>query len=141
MITIERGQDVEYVEAVLNVDYYLALYIKKYGFWVYLILFFIIFAETGFVVTPFLPGDSLLFAIGAVAATGSIEIKFVIPLLFFAAFLGNLVNYQIGFYIGPKVFCRENLRYLNKNNLDKTKHFYEKYGAKSYYIFKVSPNF
>jgi len=132
---------VEFIEVLLDIDSFLALYIKKYGILIYFILFFIIFAETGLVVTPFLPGDSLLFAIGAVAATGSMEIKLIAPLLMFAAILGNAVNYRIGYTIGPKIFRRENVRFLDKKSLEKTKLFYEKYGGKAIILSRFLPIF
>lgn len=96
----------ELIEILLNVDQYLVFGIKEYGLWVYLILFLIVFSETGLVVTPFLPGDSLLFVVGAVAVTGAMRIEVVVPLLFLAAVLGNMANYQIGYYIGPKIFSK-----------------------------------
>ena len=111
------------------------------GPWLYVILFAIIFAETGLVVTPFLPGDSLLFAAGAVAAHPDSPIKLVplTALLIFAAILGDAVNYAIGWYVGPKVFSREDSKLLNRNHLMQAHEFYEKYGAITIILARFMP--
>ena len=133
--------NLELIDALLHVDEYLAIFIKQFGLWIYFILFFIIFSETGLVVTPFLPGDSLLFAIGAVAATGQISINIILPLLFLAAVLGNIANYFFGYFLGDKIFNKESNKFLNKSNLDKTNKFYEKHGGKAVIISRFIPFF
>lgn len=130
----------EFIDIILNIDQYLSVFISKYGVWVYLVLFLVIFAETGLVVTPFLPGDSLLFIVGAVAATGAMKIGIVIPLLLTAAILGNMTNYQIGHFIGPKIF-KNKIRFLNEKNLQKTNDFYKKHGGKAIIISRFLPIF
>ena len=110
------------VDFVLHVDQYLNDIIQQYGAWTYAILFFIIFMETGFVITPFLPGDSLLFAAGTFAAIGSLDIFYLFFLLWFAAVLGDTVNYWIGSTIGPKAF-EQDIRFLKKEYLEKTSSF------------------
>ncbi len=109
--------------------------------YVYLVLFAIIFCETGLVVTPFLPGDSLLFAVGAICASdnSSLQLTVMIPLLIVAAVFGDAVNYWIGAKIGPKVFRSESSRFLNKKHLDRAQLFYEKYGAKTIIIARFVP--
>lgn len=133
----------QFLDIVLHLDKHLALMVQQYGLWIYGILFFIIFAETGFVVTPFLPGDSLLFVAGALAALGEggMEITVLIGVLSTAAILGNMVNYQIGRYFGPKVFQWENSRFFNKAALLKTHVFYEKHGGKTLVISRFLPLF
>jgi len=117
------------IEILLHLDRHLDLIIRNYGIWTYVIFFFIIFLETGFVVTPFLPGDSLLFAIGSFAALGSLDVRLSIFLLSIAAIAGDTVNYWIGKFIGPKVFSKKKSRFLNKKYLLRTHRFYEKYGG------------
>ena len=116
------------VDIFIHVDEHLSNIIVQFGGWTYLLLFGVIFAETGLVVTPFLPGDSLLFAIGAFSATGALKIEWVIPLLLAAAILGDSVNYTIGHFIGPRVFS-DNIRFLKREHLEKTRAFYEKHGG------------
>lgn len=112
----------------LHLDKYLAIIIDKFGVMSYVILFLIIFMETGFVITPFLPGDSILFAVGAFSALGYFNIIPIYILLFFAAVLGDTVNYWIGHKIGPVIFEKES-RFIKKEYLEKTKKFYEKHGG------------
>jgi len=133
----------QFIDIVLHLDKHLALLVQQYGLWIYGILFFIIFAETGFVVTPFLPGDSLLFVAGALAAIGEggMEITMLIGVLSAAAILGNMVNYQIGRYLGPKVFHWENSRFFNRDALVKTHAFYEKHGGKTLVLSRFLPLF
>lgn len=133
----------QFLDIVLHLDKHLALMVQQYGLWIYGILFFIIFAETGFVVTPFLPGDSLLFVAGALAALGEggMEITTLIGVLSAAAILGNMVNYQIGRYLGPKVFHWENSRFFNRDALVKTHAFYEKHGGKTLVLSRFLPLF
>jgi membrane-associated protein len=133
----------QFIDIVLHLDKHLAVLVQQYGLWIYAILFFIIFAETGFVVTPFLPGDSLLFVAGALAAIGEggMDILVLIGVLAGAAALGNMVNYQIGRYLGPKVFQWENSRFFNRDALVKTHAFYEKHGGKTLVISRFLPLF
>src|SRR3989339_40157 len=123
----------------LHLDVYLGSVIQSYGNWTYLILFLIIFCETGLVVPPILPGDSLLFAIGTFCALGSLDPWKTLALLSAAAILGDTVNYWIGGYIGPKVFHFENSRIFKKEYLRKTHQFYEKYGGKTIIIARFVP--
>ena len=127
---------------VLHLDKHLNEMVTAIGpTYVYLVLFAIIFCETGLVVTPFLPGDSLLFAVGAICASdnSSLQLSVMIPLLIVAAVLGDAVNYWIGYKIGPKVFRSESSFLLNKKHLDKAQAFYEKYGAKTIIIARFVP--
>jgi len=127
------------VEIVLHLDKYLDIVIRDYGTWTYAILFLIIFCETGLVVTPFLPGDSLLFAVGTLAALGSLDVRLIIALLITASFSGDNVNYWVGRFTGPRVFHSESSRFLNRKHLDRTRHFYEKYGRKTIIIARFVP--
>lgn len=124
---------------LLHLDKYLGAVIQDYGAWTYLILFLIIFCETGLVVTPILPGDSLLFAIGVFCGLGTLDIKLTLALLSVAAVLGDTVNYAVGKFIGPKVFHYENSRIFKKEYLQKTHAFYEKYGGKTIIIARFVP--
>ena len=128
-----------FIDIVLHLDKHLTMLVQHYGTWIYAILFAIIFSETGFVVTPFLPGDSLLFVAGAVAALGGMDITILIGVLIAAGALGNMLNYQIGRFIGPKVFHWENSRFFNRAALDKTHAFYEKHGGKTLIISRFLP--
>lgn len=133
----------QFIEIVLHLDKHLAMLVQQYGLWIYGILFFIVFAETGFVVTPFLPGDSLLFVAGALAALGEggMDIFVLMGVLLVAAILGNTLNYQIGRFLGPKVFHWENSRFFNRDALVKTHAFYEKHGGKTLVISRFLPLF
>jgi membrane-associated protein len=128
-----------FVDIVLHLDKHLALLVQQYGAWIYAILFSIIFSETGFVVTPFLPGDSLLFVAGGLAAVGGMDIVILTVSLVAAASLGNMLNYQIGRYIGPKVFQWPDSRLFNRNALVKTQGFYERHGGKTLVISRFLP--
>ena len=130
-----------FIDIILHLDKHLTLLVLQYGPWIYAILFVIIFSETGFVVTPFLPGDSLLFVAGAVAALGGMNIGILLAVLTAAAVLGNMLNYQIGRFLGPKVFHWENSRFFNKAALEKTHAFYEKHGGKTLIISRFLPLF
>jgi membrane-associated protein len=130
-----------FIDIVLHLDKHLAMLVQQYGQWIYVILFVIIFSETGFVVTPFLPGDSLLFVAGALAAVGGMDIAILMVVLMAAAILGNMLNYQIGRYLGPKVFHWEQSRFFNRAALDKTHAFYEKHGGKTLVISRFLPLF
>jgi membrane-associated protein len=127
------------LDILINLDKYLTEIIKNYGVWAYLILFLVIFCETGLVVTPFLPGDSLIFILGALAASGEINLLAIASVLMSAAILGNVVNYQIGRFLGPKVFEREKLRFLKREYLIRTHEFYEKHGGKTIIIARFIP--
>ena len=133
----------QFLDIVLHLDKHLSLLVQQYGLWIYGILFFIVFAETGFVVFLFLPGDSLLFVAGALAALGEggMDIFMLIGVLSAAAILGNMVNYQIGRFFGPKVFHWEDSRFFNKNALIKTHAFYEKHGGKTLVLSRFLPLF
>lgn len=128
------------IDFVLHIDEHLLEMVNQYGPWVYFILFFIVFAETGFVVTPFLPGDSLLFAAGALAAASQLDLWTIIILFTVAAISGNTINYMVGRYVGPKIFERQN-RWIKKEYLDKTHAFYEKYGARAVILSRFVPIF
>jgi membrane-associated protein len=114
---------------ILHVDRYLETFVTNYGNWVYALLFLIIFVETGLVVMPFLPGDSLLFVVGAMCGVGLMSYPLAVGLLIAAAVLGNQSNYTIGHYFGPRVFQWENSRFFNKKAFDQAHAFYEKYGG------------
>ena len=117
------------LDFVLHVDQHLALFVQNYGAWVYALLFAIVFVETGVVVMPFLPGDSLLFVAGAMCGIGLMDYTILVPLLFAAAVLGNQSNYAIGRAIGPRVFKWEDSRWFNRRAFDQAHAFYEKYGG------------
>ena len=127
------------IDFVLHLDKHLVELVQHYGVWTYALLFLIIFCETGLVVTPFLPGDSLLFAIGALAAKGALNIYWVMILLSLAGILGDTVNYWIGQSVGPKVFVSSSSRWLNRSHLERTHEFYEKYGGKTIIIARFIP--
>lgn len=127
------------IDLFLHLDKHLNEIIGQYGAWTYLILFLIIFCETGLVVTPFLPGDSLLFAAGAFAALGSLNVFWLFVLLSIAAIAGDTINYWAGHWVGPKVFYRDNVRFLNKKHLERTHEFYERYGGKTIIIARFIP--
>jgi membrane-associated protein len=128
-----------FLDILLHSDKHLAEIFAQYGLWIYAILFLIIFAETGFVVTPFLPGDSLLFATGALAATGGFNPHLMVVLLIVAAILGDTVNYWIGSYFGVKVFNKPKSRFFNPEHLRRTHAFYEKYGGKTIIFARFIP--
>jgi membrane-associated protein len=130
----------EILTMILQIDQTLGLWVEQYGAWIYLILFLIIFAETGLVVFPFLPGDSLLFIAGAFGASGMLDPVALGALLVVAAVLGNTVNYYIGRYIGPKVFTTES-RFLDRKALVKTQAFYAKHGGKTLVMSRFLPVF
>ncbi|MBI3331402.1 DedA family protein [Candidatus Peregrinibacteria bacterium] len=126
------------IDLFLHLDDRLSQVLSQYGLWTYIILFLIIFCETGLVITPFLPGDSLLFAAGAFAADGALDPWILFMLLSIAAVLGDTVNYWMGLAIGPKIF-RENVRFLKKDYLIKTEKFYETHGKKTIIIARFVP--
>ena len=127
-----------FVDFILHLDDQLTELVKEYGVWTHLILFLVIFCETGLVVTPFLPGDSLLFAAGAFAAGGALKIEWLIPLLIVAAILGDTVNYWCGHWLGERAFSGK-IPFLKKAHLDKTHAYFEKYGGKTIIIARFVP--
>ena len=135
------------IDFVLHFDKHLLEFVARYGTWVYAILFTIVFAETGFVVTPFLPGDSLLFAAGALCATGELSMTAMLALLVFAAFAGNTVNFAVGRFVGPRVFSGSDpergsdpgFRLLNRAYLDRAHAFFEQYGGKAIVLGRFVP--
>ncbi len=130
----------EILDFFLHLDAHLAEFVGRYGAWVYGLLFAIIFAETGLVVTPFLPGDSLLFAAGALAATGAMDVRLLLVLLTVAAILGNSVNYAIGRFVGPRVFRADASHpLLNKQHLERAHAFFEKYGGMAVVLTRFVP--
>jgi membrane-associated protein len=129
----------QFFDLVLHLDVYLAAFVAQHGAWVYALLFLIVFMETGFVVTPFLPGDSLLFVAGTVAAAGGMEIPLVMGTLVVAALSGDNVNYWIGRLVGPRLFRREDSRWLKRENLDRTHDFMERHGPKAIIIARFVP--
>lgn len=129
----------QFIDILLHLDRHLDILIRAYGLLTYLILFLIIFCETGLVVTPILPGDSLLFAAGTFAALGSLDVTILLAALSVAAVAGDTINYWIGHLVGPKVFTRQSSRLLNREYLDRTHAFYEKYGGKTIIIARFVP--
>jgi membrane-associated protein len=128
----------EILDVFLHLDVHLQAVIRTYGVWTYVILFAVIFLETGVVVTPFLPGDSLLFAAGTFAASGSLEVGWLFILLFVAAVLGDTVNYRIGYVVGPRAF-QERRRFLKHEHLERTHRFYERHGGKTIVLARFIP--
>ena len=124
------------IDLFLHLDKYMADIITQYGTWTYVMLFFVIFMETGFVITPFLPGDSLLFAAGTFAAIGSMNIYLLLGLLMVAAILGDTVNYSIGHYLGERAY---NIKWIKKEYLDRTHAFFEKHGGKAIFLARFVP--
>lgn len=129
----------QFVEIVLHVDRFLTPILQQYGALTYLFMFLLIFCETGLVVTPFLPGDSVIFALGALAAGGGLDVGILAAVLMSAAVLGNVVNYAVGFKLGPAVFKSEKSRFFKREYLEKTHSFYEKYGALTVIIGRFMP--
>lgn len=127
------------IDIVLHLDVHLADFVGQYGLLTYAILFFIIFAETGFVVMPFLPGDSLLFAAGAIASLGSLHLGVTLVLLMVAAIAGDTVNYWIGHFLGRKIVDNPKITFINQEHIDKTEQFYKKYGAKTIILARFVP--
>ncbi len=128
-----------FIDLFLHLDQHLTWVFENYGLWTYLILFLIIFCETGLVVTPFLPGDSLLFGVGALAAGSSLNVGWLFILLSIAAVMGDAVNYWIGYKIGSKLLQREDSRFIKKEYIDRTHRFYEKYGGKTIIFARFVP--
>lgn len=128
-----------FIDIVLHLDQHLAVLLQQYGTWIYAILFAIVFLETGFVVTPFLPGDSLLFVSGTLAAAGGMDIGVLCATLFVAAVAGDNTNYWIGHAVGPRVFGWENSRWFNRHAFDVTHAFYERHGGKTIILARFLP--
>jgi membrane-associated protein len=127
------------IDIVLNLNSYLEGWTAKYGVWIYAILFLIVFAETGLVVAPFLPGDSLLFVAGSIAALGGMDVHVLVVLLVVAAVLGNTVNYEIGRYVGKRYFVNANSRWLNPKHLQRTHDFFERWGPVAVVLARFVP--
>jgi membrane-associated protein len=127
------------LDFILHVDKHLEAFVQSYGVWVYALLFLIIFVETGLVVMPFLPGDSLLFVVGALCGAGLMSYPVAVSVLLVAAILGDQCNYSIGRYFGPKVFKWENSRLFNKAAFDRTHNFYERYGGITIILARFMP--
>lgn len=131
----------DYFDFIIHMDRHLNELVQNFGGWSYFVLALIIFAETGLVVTPFLPGDSLLFIIGTLAAIGSFELKYIVPLLIAAAFIGNTVNYFIGRFLGDRIIQSERSWFIKKKYIEQTHEFYEKYGAIAIILSRFTPIF
>jgi len=128
-----------FIDFFIHLDHHLNELVANYGTWTYLIVFLIVFCETGFVVTPFLPGDSLLFALGALAAGGPLELKWLLILLMAAAILGDTVNYWIGHLLAPKVLANKKIHFVKREHIERTHQFFEKYGGKTIIIARFIP--
>jgi len=126
-------------DIVIHLDKHLSMVIQHFGAWTYVIFFIVIFCETGLVVTPILPGDSLLFGLGYLAAIGALQIEILVAALATASICGDTVNYSIGKFVGPKVFHQENVRFLNKEYLNRAHQFYERHGGKTIIMAKYVP--
>ena len=127
------------IDFILHVDKHLMVFVQHYGAWVYALLFLIVFVETGVVVMPFLPGDSLLFIVGALCGAGMMSLPLAMGLLVVAAVLGDQTNYTIGRYFGPKVFRWENSRFFNRQAFDQAHYFYERYGGITIVLARFMP--
>ena len=128
-----------FVDVILHLDQHLLVLVQNYGAWIYGILFIILFCETGLVVTPFLPGDSLLFVAGAIAGAGSMNVHLLVVLLLAAAVLGDSLNYAIGHYIGPKVFRFDDSWFFKKAYVERTHRFFERHGGKTIVLARFVP--
>ena len=128
-----------FIDVVLHLDVHLLAIMQAYGMWIYAILFMIIFCETGLVVMPFLPGDSLLFVVGALCGVGALEIQLVLPMLMAASFLGDSTNYWIGRLVGMRLVKRANSRFLKHEHLEKTHAFFKKHGGKAILFARFLP--
>jgi len=130
---------INFIDFFVHLDRYLHILISNCGVWTYVIIFLIIFCETGLVVTPVLPGDSLLFGLGAFAAVGALELEMLLLILSAAAIAGDTVNYALGKFVGPHVFHQEKSRFFKKEYLDRTHRFYERYGGKTIILARFVP--
>lgn len=142
-MALDYTQSMDLLHSVINLflhlDKNLTAIIQQYGVWTYALLFLIIFLETGLVVTPFLPGDSLLFVAGTFASTDALAIDWLILILCLGAILGDTVNYYIGHLLGPRVFAKEQSRFFNKEYLEKTREYFDKYGSKTIILARFIP--
>ena len=129
----------KFLDLVLHLNAHLDAFVQSYGWWVYLLLFLIVFCETGLVATPFLPGDSLLFAVGALCGVGSLDLLPSVVVLLVAAILGDTVNYWIGYWTGPKVFRQRTSRWFNPKHLERAHEFTERYGGKAVVLARFVP--
>ena len=136
---MELNMNLNLLDIIINLDIYLTYLINNYGTEAYLIIFLIIFCETGLVVAPFLPGDSMIFVLGALGASGKINILTIAGVIMTGAILGNMLNYQIGRWVGPKIFEKDTGRFLNKEYLLRTHAFFEKHGGKTIVIARFMP--
>ena len=127
------------IDIFLHLDHYLSAFVRDHGSWIYLLLFLIVFAETGLVIMPLLPGDSLLFVTGTLAAAGGMDITWIIVILISAAICGDNTNYWVGHHLGPKVFRRHDARFLNPRHLEHAQEFYARHGAKAVMIGRFLP--
>ena len=127
------------IDLILHLDRHLAVWIAAYGAWIYVILFVIVFAETGLVVAPFLPGDSLLFIAGSLAVVGNMDVHLLVLVLAVAAISGNICNYEIGRYFGARFFVNDKARFLNPNHLERTHAFFERWGAAAVVLARFVP--
>ncbi len=127
------------IDFILHIDQHLLALSAQYGIWIYAILFIIVFCETGMIITPFLPGDSLLFAAGGIAALGGMDIHLMVMLLFAAAILGDALNFTVGKYFGGRLFANPDSKIFRREYLDKTHRFYEKHGGKTIIIARFVP--
>ncbi len=127
------------IDIFLHLDQYLSVYMDQFGFYIYFILFIIVFCETGLVIMPFLPGDSLIFATGALAAAGSINVLPIYLILCIAAILGDTLNYSIGHFLREKVAARENIRFVKREYIDRTSEYFEKHGSSTIIIARFIP--
>lgn len=128
-----------FVDIFIHLDQHLNMIIQSFGIWTYLIVFLVIFCETGLVVTPILPGDSLIFALGAIAAQGSLEMQPLLAVMTVAAIAGDSVNYTLGKYFGTRIFQRQGKTFFKKEYLEKTQLFYEKHGGKTIFLARFVP--
>ncbi len=136
---MELSLGLQLIDILLNLDSYLTDLINNYGTEAYIIIFLIIFCETGLVVAPFLPGDSMLFVLGALGASGKINLLVIASIIMLAAILGNMLNYQIGRWVGPKVFERKSSHFFKHEHLIRTHAFFEKHGGKTIVIARFMP--
>ncbi len=128
-----------FFDLFIHLDRYLNTTVQFFGVWTYVIVFMVVFCETGLVVTPILPGDSLLFGLGAVSALGILDARLLLVILIIAAVAGDTVNYAAGKFVGPRIFAREGNRFFKKEYLDKTRRFYEKHGGKTIFLARFVP--
>ncbi|MEK7253885.1 MAG: VTT domain-containing protein, partial [Bacteroidota bacterium] len=131
----------DFIQFLIHTDDYLLEWVARYGALVYLLLFLIIFSETGFVVTPFLPGDGLIFTVGVIAGTGVLNIWLAMLVMIVAAFFGNTTNYHIGRYLSSKILAGGKIRWVNQKHLDQTHEFFEKHGQKAVILSRFLPIF